>query len=60
VIRANLGGLSADGRVLPDAVNTVITFLKRDGLLDPRFAVPVDRLVEGAFVQRAILGGGCP
>lgn len=60
VIRANLGGLSADGRVLPDAVNTVISFLKRDGLLIPAFAVPVDRLVDDTFVRRAILSGGCP
>jgi len=60
VIRANLGGLSADGRVLPDAVNTVIAFLKRDGLLVPGFAVPLDRLVDDSFVRRAILSGGCP
>lgn len=60
VIRANLGGLSADGRVLPDAVNTVISFLKKDGLLVAGFAVPLDRLVDDAFVRRAILSGGCP
>ncbi|MDR7428162.1 MAG: ABC transporter substrate-binding protein [Armatimonadota bacterium] len=60
VIRANLGGLSADGRVLPDAVQTVISFLKRDGLLVAGFAVPLDRLVNDTFVRRAILSGGCP
>ncbi|MDR7555872.1 MAG: ABC transporter substrate-binding protein [Armatimonadota bacterium] len=60
MLRANLAGLSPDGRVLPEAVGTVIRFLKQDRLLDPAFAVPVDRLVDDRFVRKAIAGGGGP
>jgi len=56
MIRANLGGLSPDGRVLRDGVTTVITFLKRDRLLDPGFNVPFDRLVDERFVLKSITG----
>jgi len=54
MIRANLGGLSPDGRVLRDGVATVITFLQRDRLLAPGFAVPFDRLVDERFVLQSI------
>ncbi|MDR7482378.1 MAG: ABC transporter substrate-binding protein, partial [Armatimonadota bacterium] len=57
MIRANLGGLSPDGRVLPEAVATVIRFLKQDRLLDPAFAVPVERMVDDRFVRKAIAAG---
>lgn len=60
VIRANLDGLSADGRVLPDAVRTVIARLKQDRLLEPGFAVPVEKLVDDRFVLHAIASGGTP
>jgi NitT/TauT family transport system substrate-binding protein len=60
VIRANISGLSTDGRVLPDAVSTVVTFLKQDRLLDPAFAVPLDRLVDDRFVRKAIATIGAP
>lgn len=58
MIRANLGGLSPDGRILPEAVATVIRFLKQDRLLDAAFAVPMERLVDDRFVRKAIAGGG--
>lgn len=60
MIRANLGGLSPDGRVLRDGVATVITFLKRDKLLAPGFNVPFDRLVDERFVLKSITGVTAP
>lgn len=58
MVRANLSGLSPDGRVLADGVATVITYLKRDGLLDQRFGVPFARMVDDRFVLKAITASG--
>ncbi|MDR7434110.1 MAG: ABC transporter substrate-binding protein [Armatimonadota bacterium] len=55
VIRANLSGLSADGRVLPEAVETVVRSLVDDGLLSRDFKPSFERLVDQRFVQQAIL-----
>jgi NitT/TauT family transport system substrate-binding protein len=58
VIRSNLSGLSADGRVLPEAVEAVVRSLVQDGLLSPDFRPTFDRLVDQRFVQQAILKVG--
>ncbi len=55
ILRANLGGLSADGRVLPAAVAAVVRSLREDGLVKGDFRVTYDQLVDERFAQRAIV-----
>lgn len=54
ILRANLSGLSADGRVLPDAVRTVVQSLWEDGLLSRDFRAGYEQMVDARFVERAI------
>lgn len=56
ILRANLSGLSADGRVLPEAVRAVVRSLWEDGLLSRDFRAGYEQMVEAQFVQRAIGG----
>jgi NitT/TauT family transport system substrate-binding protein len=56
VLRANLSGLSADGRVLPDAVAAVVRSLREDGLVKGDFRAGYDQLVDEQFVRRAVVG----
>ncbi len=56
ILRANLSGLSADGRVLPEAVAAVVRSLREDGLVKGDFRAGYDQLVEARFVERAIVG----
>lgn len=56
ILRANLSGLSADGRVLPDAVRAVVRSLWEDGLLSRDFRSGYDQMVEARFVERAVVG----
>jgi NitT/TauT family transport system substrate-binding protein len=56
ILRANLSGLSADGRVLPEAVRAVVRSLWDDGLLSRDFRAGYDQMVEARFVERAIVG----
>ncbi len=55
VIRINLSGLSADGRVLRDAVQAVVRSLAEDGLLSRGFRATYEDMVDVRFVERAIL-----
>ncbi len=55
VLRANLGGLSADGRVLPEAVAAVVRSLRDDGLVKGEFRAGYEQLVDARFVQRALV-----
>lgn len=56
ILRANLSGLSADGRVLPAAVRAVVRSLVEDGLLSADFRAGYEQMVEARFVERAIAG----